>query len=227
MVIPHDQPIPALLEFIDSWVPDLSSKHQMAEADIPGFIPSPLREIYKFAGNYPVLNTQQLRSPNWDCGLFGPQDKLLAVDQLEITGNRFRFIHENQNVWLCETLINQEDPPVYSNSLAYEFGDDKFREVCSSLSHFLTTFCLQEVFFGSRHLFCIDSDISTPKDLVNDILTDVWINGVYAYGKPTHSFYLCHQGLFIMEAHNSFWVACNDDGYTSLLSGANDVRQIH
>jgi len=227
MVIPHDNPIPALLEFIGSWVPDLSSQHRMAAASIPDFIPPPLRAIYEFAGNYPIPNAEQWRRPNWIYGLFGPQDQLLPVDQLKVIDGRIRFIHENQGVWYCETLTNHEDPPVYSDSLAHGHGDDKFREVCSLLSHFLTTFCLQEVFFGSQNLFCLDSEVAAPEDLVTENLIDIWINGVYAYNEPTHSFYLCGHGLFIMDTGGSFWLACNDDRHASLISKSVDVRRIH
>ncbi|NET32779.1 MAG: hypothetical protein F6K19_12320 [Cyanothece sp. SIO1E1] len=130
MVIPHDKPVLALLKLIDLWVSDLLSQHRMDVASIPDFVPPSLRAIYEFAGNYPIPSAKQWRRPNWTYGLFGPQDQLLPVDQLELVNDRFRFIHENQGVWYCETLANQEDPPVYSDALAYEHGDDKFRQVC-------------------------------------------------------------------------------------------------
>lgn len=229
MLIPCDKPISALLSFIASWVPDLSFKHRMDAASVPDFIPPPLRAIYEFAGNYPIPNSEQWRTPNWTYGLFGPQDQLLPIDQLEQNGSRFKFIHENQGVWSCETEANAADPPVYSDSTAYDHGEPEgtMRVVCPSLSHFLTTYCLQEMFFGSQHLFCIDSEVATPADLVTDALNDVWINGVYVYNKPTHSFYICADGLFIMDTGGDFWLAYNDDRYATLINTGNDVRRIH
>ncbi len=229
MLIPRDEPIPELLKFIDSWVPDLWPTHRMDAASIPSFIPPPLKAIYEFAGNYPIPNSQQWRPPNWTCGLFGSQDQLLPIDQLQHKGDRFRFIHENQGVWYCETEANAADPPIYSDSTAYDHGEPEgtMRVVCPSLSHFLTTFCLQEVFFGSQHLFCIDSEVAAPADLVTDEVTDVWVNGVYVYNEPTHSFYLCGQGLFVMDTGGDFWLAYNDDCYEELINKGNEVRRIH
>ena len=229
MLIPRDLPIPSLLEFIGSWVPDLSSSHRMNAVSIPAFIPPPLRAIYEFAGNYPIPNSEQWRRPNWTYGLFGPQDQLLPIDQLKQNGGRFRFIHENQGVWHCETEANAADPPVFSDATAYDHGEPEgtMRVVCPSLSHFLTTFCLQEVFFGSQQLFCIDSEVAAPADLVTDELADVWINGIYVYNEPTHSFYICRRGLFVMDTGGSFWLAFNDDRYAKLINNSNSVRRIH
>lgn len=229
MMIPQGNPITSLLEFIAAWVPDLSPAHRMDASSVPEFIPPPLRAIYEFAGNYPIPNAEQWRQPRWQPGLFGPQDQLLPTDQLELADDRFRFIHENQGVWYCETIANQSDPPVYSDATAYDHGEPEgtMRSVCATLSHFLTTFCLQEVFFGSRHLFCIDSEVNTPNDLVTDTLTDMWVNGIYVYNQPTHSFYLCGNGLFIMDTGGSFWLAYNDDRYASFISETNDIRRIH
>lgn len=200
----------------------------MDAASIPAFVPPPLRAIYEFAGNYPIPNSEQWRPPNWTCGLFGPQDQLLPVDKLKPNRNRFRFLQENQCVWHCETDANAADPPVYSDAMAYDHGEPEgtMRVACPSLSHFLTTFCLQEVFFGSKHLFCIDSAVAEPADLVTDELTDVWVNGIYAYNQPTHSFYRCGQGLLLMNTGGAYWMAYNDDRYASLISKANEVRRI-
>lgn len=137
-MISREALIPALLKLIAEWVPDLQPRHRVVPADIPAFVPTPLRAIYELAGNYPVPFTEQWRRPNWITGLFGNQDQLLPIDQLEVVGERFRFLHENQGVWHCDTLANESDPPVFSDSRAYEYGDNEFREVCPTLSHFLT-----------------------------------------------------------------------------------------
>ena len=73
----------------------------------------------------------------------------------------------------------------------------------------------------------MDSEVATPNDLVTDKLTDVWVNGVYAHNEPTHSFYLCDHGLFIMEIGGSFWLAFNDDRFASLINDAHEIRRIH
>jgi len=225
-MITREAPIPGLLTLISEWVPDLQPRHRVVPADIPAFVPAPLRAIYELAGNYPVPFTEQWRRPNWIAGLFGNQDQLLPIDQLEVVGERFRFIHENQGVWHCDTLANESDPPVYSDSRAYEYGDNEFREVCPTLSHFLTTYCLQELVFGSQHLFCVDSEVEAPGDLVVGSLCDVWVKGLYVYGEPTHSFYLCNDKLFVMET-GGYWLATNDETQLTLISERHEIRRIH
>ena len=208
------------------WVPDLSPMHRIEASLIPRFIPPPLRSIYEIAGNWPVPFTEQWRRPNWTPGLFGTQDQLLPMDKLKANGERFTFLHENQ-VWSCETLFDKEDPPVYSDSLAFEGGDDNMREVCSSLSHFLTTFCLQELAFGSRNLFCIDSEIRAPEDLVTGDLESVWVKGVYVFKEPTHSFYLCDSRLIVMDTGGGYWIAYNEAASSELVNKSLKIRRIH
>src|SRR5688572_25116162 len=122
-MIPRDRPIPVLLEFIRTWVPDLSAKHRVAPSLIPPFVPPPLRAIYELAGNWPVPYTEQWQAPTWIPALFGTQDQLLPLDQLVVKGDRFTFIHENQGVWRCETKANAVDPPVFSDASSFEGGD--------------------------------------------------------------------------------------------------------
>src|SRR5262249_14171734 len=93
-MIPRDNPIPALLGFLDAWGPELSPKHRIAASSIPAFVPPPLRSIYELAGNWPIPHTEQCRPPRWVPGLFGTQDLLLPLDQLAANGSRFTFIHE-------------------------------------------------------------------------------------------------------------------------------------
>ncbi len=225
-MIPRNEPIPALLKLIADWVPHLHAKHRMNATDIPPFVPPPLRAIYELAGNYPVPFNEQWRRPNWIAGLFSSQDQLLPPDQLKVDRDRFRFIHENQGVWYCDTVANESDPPVFSDSLAYEHGDTEFREICPTLSHFLTTFCLQEIVFGSQHLFCVDSEVESPADLIAGDLSDVWVNGIYVFGEPTHSFYLHNSKLFVMET-GGYWLATNDETELKHISDRHQIRRIH
>ena len=98
-MISPDRPIPALLKFIATWVPDLSKNHRIAPSVIPQFVPAPLRSIYELGGSWPVPYSEQWRSPKWTAGLFGTQDRLLPLDQLVVNRDRFTFIQENQGVW--------------------------------------------------------------------------------------------------------------------------------
>ena len=228
LMIPRDDPIPTLLKFMVEWVPGLSPSHRIEPSLIPKFVPGPLRAIYEVTGNWPVPYTEQWRAPNWKCGLFGRQDKLLPIDQLEPKDGRFTFLHENQYVWTCDTLIDSDDPPVYSNSMADESGPEEMQEVCGSLSHFLTTYCLQELAFGSKHLFCVDSEPSGPEEVVKGDLEPLWEKGVYVRKEPSHSFYVCNERLIVMSAWGDYWIAYNDSECTELINDSeHEIRRIH
>jgi hypothetical protein len=118
--------------------------------------------------------------------------------QLVVHGSRFTFINENQGVWSCETLINQADPPVFSDASSFDGRDEGMREVCPCLSHFLTTFCLHELLFGSRNLFCVDSGPENPGELLKGEIQPLWLDGMYAYKGVKYSFFLCDQDFLIL-----------------------------
>jgi len=207
------------------WVPDLRPAHGIDAALLPSFIPPPLRAIYELAGNYPVHYTEQWRRPYWTPGLFGTQDQLLPPDQLEINDGRFRFIHENQGVWWCETLIDHNDPPVYAN-----IDDNRAHEVCSTLSNFLTTFCLQELVFGAKRLFAADSGLAAIGDLTLEAPKEIWDNGVYVWSgltNLTYSYYLCGGRLMVMDSGDDYWLAYNDESAASLINPTADIWPIH
>jgi hypothetical protein len=230
-MIPRDRPIPALLQFIAAWVPDLSAKHRIAPSLIPAFVPPPLRAIYELAGNWRVPYTEQWRPPRWIPGLFGTQDQLLPLDQLVVTGDRFTFIYENQGVWSCETIIKEDDPPVFSDASSFDGSDEGMREVCPSLSHFLTTFCLHELAFGSQNLFCVDSEPQNPGELVKGDLAPLWLDGMYAYKGAKYSFFLCERDLMIMSTGmgppGDYWLAYNKQDASDLLGTGHEIRRIH
>jgi hypothetical protein len=228
-MIPHDKPIPALLEFIATWVPALSPRHRIPASSIPAFVPPPLRAIYEAAGNWPTPYLEQWRPPKWVPGLFGTQDQLLPLDQLVVNGRRFKFIHENQGVWSCETLIEEADPPVFSDASAIDGSDEGMREVCPALSHFLTTFCLHELAFGSRNLFCVDSEPENPGELVNGDIKALWLDGMYAYKGAKYSFFLCDRDLMIMRTGMGidYWLAYNKEEGSNLLGTRHEIRRIH
>jgi hypothetical protein len=155
---------------------------------------------------------------------------LLPVDQLVVNGDRFTFIRENQGVWSCETLINDADPPVFSDASSPDGNDEGTREVCPSLSHFLTTFCLHELVFGSWNLFCVDSEPQSPTELVEGDVQPLWLNGMYAYKGATYSFYLRDRDLMIMQtgwgSPSEYWLAYNKDEGSKFLGPKHQIRQI-
>jgi hypothetical protein len=104
-------------------------------------------------------------------------------------------------------------------------------EVCSSLSHFLTTFCLRELVLGSRNLFCVDSEPCEPSDLVEGDVKPLWLDGMYVYTGVKFSFNLCERDLMILSdgtgPPGDYWLAYNQEECSSLLSTKHAIRRIH
>jgi hypothetical protein len=152
------------------------------------------------------------------------------LDQLVVKGDRFTIIHENQGVWSCETRINQDDPPVFSDAFAMDGSDEGMRQVCPALSHFLTTLCLHELALGSQNLLCVDSEPESPGELVQGDLRALWLDGVYAYKGAKYSFFLCDRDLMIMSAGmgtpGDYWLAYNKEEGSKLLGKKHQIQRI-
>lgn len=227
-LIPRERPIATLLDFIAGWVPELSTKHRVEPSLIPSFVPPPLRAIYELTGNYPVPYDEPWRPGMRISRLFATEDWLLPFHQLVVRGDRFTFIEENQNVWSCETLINKDDPPVFSSSC--DDSGTEIREVCPSLSHFLTTFCLRELVFGSQNLLWLESGPANPGELVKGDLVPLWLDGKYSY-EAKDSFFLCGRNLMVMSGswcgRAACWLAYNRKEASKLLRARRKAHRIH
>jgi hypothetical protein len=103
------------------------------------------------------------------------------------------------------------------------------REVCPALSHFMTTFCLQELTFGTRYRYCVDSEPESPGELVNGDIQPLWLDGMYAYQGAKYSFFLCGRDLMIMRTDFGvpveYWLACNKEETVSLLATRHKIRR--
>jgi hypothetical protein len=91
--IPHENPIPSLIDFIESWCGPPKPEYRIADTEIPDFVPDPLRAIYASLGNWPAR--KQNPPPHPVKGLLQIQDWLYPVDRLKIQDDRFAFLIEN------------------------------------------------------------------------------------------------------------------------------------
>lgn len=224
MLISNEDPLSDALLFVEKWFPELTDQHRIWPGLIPGWMPLPLQKVFEFAGNYPIPNDRQWRSPSWIGGLFSIQDKLLPIHQMQPVEGRFEFIRENQGVWSCETIAREVDPPVFSNADSESNSDLHYDLVCSSLSRFLTTFCLQEIFFRSGYVKFIDSEIQSPNEITVNSLQNLWVNGPYVFKYPTHSFYLCENRLLIMKSYDWYWFGYNEPDAIELIEKRLEYR---
>ena len=125
---------------------------------LPFPIPRGLAECYSAFG------------PSWERGgrrLFGRQDHLLAITELELTGETWRdqpcspgrvlFAAENQAVWIATTLPEgRDDCPVEF------YYDGQPVRILSSMNRFLAALMLRETLMGTPHGGSSPTQISDP-----------------------------------------------------------------
>ena len=90
---------------------------------------------------------------------FCMQDMLCAIAKnqwapmLQHLDNRLVFVWENQGVWVAATERAGDDPPVWiTEECSHRETQQVWRRLDKSLSHFLVSFVLQELMFGSELL---------------------------------------------------------------------------
>ena len=213
MIIPDDDnKIKNLCAFVETWAGPSKPEYGISPDKIDPRIPAPLRELYAFAGNWP---NPRVNNP-YDIGLFQEQDCLISYEKLKINGYRLHFVYENQSNWSCEVELDQDDPPVYCD-IAEAFGEGEgFEIVCDSLSHFLVTFCLQELTLSSKYMG--NFDCTSIDELSHIAIKPIWLNGHYVYNEPSHDYWLVNGKILIMCLHGEdFWFACqNAEDYKCL-----------
>jgi hypothetical protein len=208
----------ALCEFIEFWLGPRADEYGEPVRTLDAYaLPMPLRRLYEFAGRWPGPGApgQSARA----VGAFSIQDALRQVGYLETAaGDRVRFLDENQGCWVCSTLTEGVDPPVWCEGDLWDDDGAPLQggtRVCDSLSEFLATFVLQELTLGSR---CCVSDVglseqfeSAPADAAC-----VWNRGAYVHGSDA-SFWLWN-GVLVADLWGSRFLAANHEPALALLA---------
>ncbi|MDX1965443.1 MAG: hypothetical protein SFX18_20020 [Pirellulales bacterium] len=187
-------------------------------------LPDPLRRFYCFAGRWPGHN-----SATPFANRFCMQDTLCAIREngyaptLQLMDGRLVFVWENQGVWVAATERTGTDPPVWlSENCSHREILKVWRRLDNPLSHFLVSFVLQELLFGSRIL-----GVSTnTRALFNDagVKTEpVWLKGEYAWNLHRPSYFLAAGCIIVRNAPNEAdgddWYGCNStEGERILIS---------
>ncbi|NGZ75679.1 hypothetical protein [Saccharibacillus alkalitolerans] len=227
MLIPdNEHTMERLKAFICKWAGPARPEYGFRREDIPAELPAVLKDFYAFAGRWP--------NPSFGSGVypagFGPkllgvQDIWLEPEEVKRQDGRISFLLENQGNWSCEVDAGRDDSPVYSD--AARLWDDKLEGseiVCSSLPHFLTTFCLQELVFGSRYFGKLEGSLDPA--VFRDTLHPIWLDGHYVFQEPSHSFYLCGDNLLIMDYYSDVWYGSLEESALSLIADPSMVRPI-
>ncbi|WP_172252556.1 hypothetical protein [Saccharibacillus deserti] len=227
MLIPDNElTLERLKAFICKWAGPAKPEYGIRTEEIPADLPFVLKDFYRFAGNWP--------NPSFGTGsdpgglrpkLFEAQDIWMDASGLKREDGRITFLLENQGSWSCEVDAGRDDSPVYSD--AARLWDDYLEEseiVCPSLPHFMTTFCLQELVFGSRYFGKLQGGLDPA--VFRDTLNPIWLDGYYVFKEPSHSFYLCGDNLLIMDYYSDVWYGCLEESALSLIADPTMVNPI-
>jgi hypothetical protein len=97
-------------------------------------------------------------------------------------------------------------------------------EVCPKLSHFLTTFCLQEVFYGTSQGYCVEREDVLPQELVTRPVTPLCLDGMWIWKEPTRWYYSCDDRLMIMrDYYCGYNIVVREESAIELLANPSDV----
>lgn len=205
--------------FIEKWAGKQLPKYGLSQEEVPEFLPKPLREIYLFAGNWPNIREDYEHDPmgRKQPYIFQNQDILMGVENLERENGRISFLMENQSNWTCEVEENNDDSPVYSDAaVVWDENASGHEIVCKSLSHFLVTFCLQELVYSSKYVGTIND--KSKRELILKNAEPIWLNGIYVDKEPDRSFHIFDNKILIMDG---YWYGCNDERALELLKDSS------
>lgn len=206
-IISRENTVDDLVKFIKSYAGEPKNEYKVPFEQIPDYLPRQLQIIYHEFGNYPSYQQAGTLSPtlplnNDDTShLFHNQDALVYFDNLREENGKVIFAWENQGNWEAETDARKDDPPVYSDAYllwSEDTGKGKIK-VCDHLSHFLATFCLQELVYGSRRMYSFKEDYD--QNQVNQAIEKckaVWVDGKYVYENNRFSYYLTEDNSLLM-----------------------------
>jgi hypothetical protein len=156
-------------------------------------MPAPLERFFRFAGRWPGQNPA---SPF--ANRFCAQDELCRLQAkeyarvLRLEEDRLVFVVENQSVWWALTERTGDDPPVWIKD------DVKERKLEEPLSHFLVSFVLQDLTFGSEA--GVASELRALEKLMEAGMPvePIWLNGEYAENR--RSYYLIGDRFLLLRA---------------------------
>jgi hypothetical protein len=241
-----------LLFVMESIIPDTNTEARMASLEhflerylgprLPEFgasendldsieMPGPLQRFFKFAGRWPGHNP---RTPY--ANRFCMQDMLCAIRKNEhaptpqLMDNLLVFVWENQGVWVAATERAGDDPPVWiSENCSHRNEVKEWKQLENPLSHFLVSFVLQELMFGSEIVGVAPGALAIFKQ-AGVTIEPVWMNGEYVWDIDRPSYFLADESFLLRRAPNEAdgdeWYGCNTSTGAERLTSLGLPTQI-
>jgi hypothetical protein len=135
--------------------------------------------------------------------------------------SRLVFLWENQGVWVAATERAGDDPPVWiTEGCSHRVAQQVWRQLERPLSHFLVSFVLQELMFGSK-LLAVAAGALEKFERAGLPIERVWIRGEYAWGIDRPSYFLAGERFLVRraprEGNGEDWYCCKDGMGTEVL----------
>jgi hypothetical protein len=178
-------------------------------------MPAPLQRFFRFAGRWPGHNPRT-PFPNRFC----MQDRLAGIvgkayaPALRLMDGLLVFVWENQGVSVAATEPAGVDPPVWvTEECSHRETRRLWRRLEQPLSHFLVSFVLQEVMFGSELLAAAPGALAKTAEAGLSV-EPVWITGEYAWDIDRPSYFLVGNQFLVRrapdEGDGDDWYGCKD-----------------
>ncbi|GAB2616198.1 hypothetical protein GCM10027035_10750 [Emticicia sediminis] len=159
-------------------------------------IPLPILDLYEIKALYDKI------AP--DNRLFEIQDSLYFRQKLDLSGDFFTFLVENQGNWICQTSTNR-----FNSSVIFDDRCGTREVISNSLDSFLTTYALQELTFCLEYL----SDLHWKPNEIKKIFTnieEIWVNKTYVYPDSEHSYFILdNEVIFTYVNGDTFFSTSN------------------
>jgi hypothetical protein len=210
--------------FLERYLGPRRSEFGASEVEVQSIeMPAPLQRFFRFAGRWPGHNPATPFANR-----FSVQDVLagMAAEQyapaLRLIDNRLVFVWENQGVWVAATEAASVDPPVWiTEESSHRESRQVWRQLEKPLSHFLVSFVLQEVMFGSELVAVAPGALEKFKTAALSV-EPVWIRGEYAWDISRPSYFLVGDRFLVRqspdEADGDDWYGCKDAAGAGMLA---------
>jgi len=211
-----DERMSGLERFLVRYLGQHSAEFGSPEGELSKFeMPAPLRRFLRFAGRWPGHNPHS-PFPNRFC----VQDQLCSLTPnkwapvFQYMDGLLIFVWENQGCWVAATKPQGEDPPVWiSEKCSHRDPIRAWRKLVAPLSHFLVSFVLQELMFGSEIVAVAPGALAKFEAACLPV-QPVWINGEYAWDIDRPSYFFVAERFLVRqapaEANGDDWYGCRD-----------------
>lgn len=227
-----------LLSFTWKWCRLDRAPPGMPGPAVPDPAPVPLRALFDGLADHAYAPPDRWAHPEWPRGLFNVQNQLLPPDRWRRHEGRIGFAVENQGGWEAFTRQRGADPAV---EVVYDRGEEGEKRVrAGRLSHFLTTFCLNELVYGNNGWnrgkgidFAGPGDLEEVRSTFAGAFVPLWSADCFAYPGVAYDFYLLDGKALFRHIHtpdrsDDFWdctLRTRSPGISRWLASFAEQRQ--